>query len=180
MSSPSLQSHIGQRLHVSAEIDPAKTAQLIVDFLQQYLDYAGAAGYVLGVSGGQDSTLCARLAQMAVEAYTRHTGKSTALWAMRLPCGVQSDEADALLALDFIRPTRVVVWNIQEAVEASARAFEKATGTCISDYHKGNIKARERMIAQYAVAGQHGLLVLGTDHAAEAVTGFFTKHGDGA
>ncbi|MBD4935857.1 ammonia-dependent NAD(+) synthetase, partial [Xanthomonas citri pv. citri] len=38
---------------------------------------------------------------------------------------------------------------------------------------------RTRMIAQYAIGGQEGLLVLGTDHAAEAVTGFFTKYGDG-
>jgi NAD+ synthase len=43
----------------------------------------------------------------------------------------------------------------------------------------GNIKARQRMIAQYALAGAHGGFVLGTDHAAEAVMGFFTKYGDG-
>ncbi|GII28639.1 hypothetical protein Pmi06nite_20810 [Planotetraspora mira] len=48
------------------------------------------------------------------------------------------------------------------------------------DFLLGNIKARQRMIAQYAVAGALGGLVVGTDHAAEAVTGFFTKHGDGA
>ncbi len=33
--------------------------------------------------------------------------------------------------------------------------------------------------ARPAIAGERGLLVLGTDHAAEAVTGFYTKHGDG-
>src|SRR5699024_10450061 len=32
---------------------------------------------------------------------------------------------------------------------------------------------------QYAVAGDRGMLVIGTDHAAESVTGFFTKFGDG-
>jgi NAD+ synthase len=36
------------------------------------------------------------------------------------------------------------------------------------------------MVAQYAIAGDRALLVIGTDHAAEAVTGFFTKFGDGA
>ena len=35
------------------------------------------------------------------------------------------------------------------------------------------------MIAQYAVAGGPGYLVVGTDHAAESITGFFTKFGDG-
>ncbi|NKS71573.1 NAD(+) synthase [Rhodococcus hoagii] len=39
---------------------------------------------------------------------------------------------------------------------------------------RGNIKARERMMIQYAIAGELGYLVVGTDHAAEALTGFFT------
>ena len=57
--------------------------------------------------------------------------------------------------------------------------FEKTVGNGISDFHKGNTKARTRMIAQYALAGEHNYLVIGTDHGAESVTGFFTKYGDG-
>ena len=48
------------------------------------------------------------------------------------------------------------------------------------DFSKGNVKARIRMVAQYHVAGMLGGLVLGTDHSAENVTGFYTKYGDGA
>jgi NAD+ synthase len=48
------------------------------------------------------------------------------------------------------------------------------------DLVAGNVRARERMIAQYAVANAVGGLVVGTDHAAEAVMGFYTKYGDGA
>jgi len=48
------------------------------------------------------------------------------------------------------------------------------------DFLLGNIKARQRMIAQYAIAGAARGLVIGTDHAAEALMGFFTKFGDGA
>ncbi len=40
-------------------------------------------------------------------------------------------------------------------------------------------KARERMKAQYSIAGMTKGVVVGTDHAAEAITGFFTKYGDG-
>src|SRR5512142_3273905 len=47
-------------------------------------------------------------------------------------------------------------------------------------FHLGNVKARQRMIAQYALAGATRGLVIGTDHAAEALTGFYTKFGDGA
>ena len=52
-------------------------------------------------------------------------------------------------------------------------------GESLTDFNKGNVKARIRMVTQYAIGGQKGLLVIGTDHAAEAVTGFFTKFGDG-
>ena len=48
------------------------------------------------------------------------------------------------------------------------------------DFVLGNTKARMRMVAQYTIAGAHQGLVIGTDHAAEAVMGFFTKFGDGA
>ena len=58
-----------------------------------------------------------------------------------------------------------------------ASPLERVAGR---DLVRGNLKARMRMAAQYAVAGAHGLLVVGTDHAAEAVMGFFTKYGDGA
>ena len=98
---------------------------------------------------------------------------------MRLPYGVQADEADAQAALAFIRPDRTITVNMKGAVDASSAACAGALGEELRDFVRGNIKARERMIAQYAVAGQEGLLVLGTDHAAEAVTGFYTKFGDG-
>ena len=68
--------------------------------------------------------------------------------------------------------------NIKESVDAMAVAIE-ATGSSMTDFNKGNIKARSRMIAQYALAGAYSGAVIGTDHAAENVTGFFTKFGDG-
>ncbi|MCS5948181.1 NAD(+) synthase [Klebsiella pneumoniae subsp. pneumoniae] len=49
----------------------------------------------------------------------------------------------------------------------------------MSDFVRGNEKARERMKAQYSIAGMTKGVVVGTDHAAEAITGFFTKYGDG-
>ncbi|MGZ7253967.1 NAD(+) synthase, partial [Streptococcus pyogenes] len=56
--------------------------------------------------------------------------------------------------------------------------LEKA-GVPISDFNKGNIKARQRMVTQYAIAGHYAGAVIVTDHAAENLTGFFTKFGDG-
>ncbi|MBD4206915.1 NAD(+) synthase, partial [Xanthomonas citri pv. citri] len=82
-------------------------------------------------------------------------------------------------AMDFVGADQDVTLNIAEAVQGLAAAFAEGVGEPISDYNQGNVKARIRMTAQYAVAGAHGQLVIGTDHAAEAVTGFYTKFGDG-
>ena len=58
-------------------------------------------------------------------------------------------------------------------------ALSKQQERISPDFNKGNIKARSRMIAQYALAGARSGAVIGTDHAAENITGFFTKFGDG-
>lgn len=178
-----LQSQIMADLHVTPTIDPAVEIRRRVDFLVDYLARTGAKGLVLGISGGQDSTLAGRLCQLAVEeiAAARSTdgGATPVFIAVRLPYGVQRDEDDAQLALEFIRPSRAVTFNIAAGVDGIADEFLNATGENVTDFNKGNVKARARMIAQYAIAGQLGYLVVGTDHAAEAVTGFFTKYGDG-
>jgi NAD+ synthase len=173
-----LQTRIIADLNVSPEIDPAEEVRRRVAFLKEYLRRTGAAGFVLGISGGQDSSLAGRLAQLAVDELAEEGVRATFV-AARLPYNVQADEDDAQLALTFIQPQRSVVFNIHRAVDGFEAEYANAVGTPMSDFTKGNVKARARMIAQYAVAGQERLLVIGTDHAAEAVTGFFTKYGDG-
>jgi NAD+ synthase len=173
-----LQARIIEELHVDAVVDPADQVRRRIDFLKEYLAASGAQGLVLGISGGQDSSLAGRLCQLAVEELADE-GRPARFVAVRLPYGVQRDEDDARLALEFIRPAEVVDFNIAEGVDGLAAEYVDATGAQISDFGKGNVKARMRMIAQYALAGEGGLLVVGTDHAAEAVTGFFTKYGDG-
>ena len=173
-----LQHEIIQALHVESTIDPAAQIEARVQFLVDYLASTGAAGLVLGISGGQDSTLAGRLCQLAVERIVA-AGGTAQLIGVRLPYAVQADEQDARLALQFIQPTRTVDFNVKRAVVGFQDEFLDALGERITDFTKGNTKARARMIAQYAIAGQHSALVVGTDHAAEAVTGFFTKFGDG-
>ncbi|WP_085046922.1 ammonia-dependent NAD(+) synthetase, partial [Cronobacter sakazakii] len=134
---------------------------------------------VLGISGGQDSTLAGKLSQLAISELRDETGdQSYQFIAVRLPFGVQFDEKDCQDALAFIQPDKVLTVNIKEAVLASEKALREA-GIELSDFVRGNEKARERMKAQYSIAGMTKGVVVGTDHAAEAVTGFFTKYGDG-
>jgi len=179
-----LRKQILAELGVKATIDPAAEIRDRIDFLKDYLRSSPAQGYVLGISGGQDSTLAGRLCQLAVEEL-RAAGRAATFVAVRLPYGVQADEHDARIALEFIRPDRSVVVNVKPS--ADAVAAESALGLTellggeprLRDFVRGNIKARERMVIQYSIAGQLNMLVAGTDHAAEAVTGFFTKYGDG-
>jgi NAD+ synthase len=173
-----LQATIIEELHVEPVVDPADQVRRRIDFLKDYLEASGAKGLVLGISGGQDSSLAGRLCQLAVDELAAD-GRPARFVAVRLPYGVQHDEDDARLALDFIRPAEVVDFNIAGGVDGLAAEYADAAGARISDFGKGNVKARMRMVAQYALAGEGGLLVVGTDHAAEAVTGFFTKYGDG-
>ncbi|MBH0054576.1 ammonia-dependent NAD(+) synthetase [Salinibacterium sp. SWN139] len=174
----SLQARIIADLNTQPTIDPAGQIRRRIEFLKEYLKASHAKGLVLGISGGQDSSLAGRVCQLAVTEL-RADGIEAQFVAVRLPHGVQHDEDDAQLALDFIEADREVTFNIQRAVDGIATEFADAVGEPITDFNKGNVKARERMVAQYAIAGQLGYLVVGTDHAAEAVTGFFTKFGDG-
>lgn len=175
----SLQQQISDALGVKPEIDPKAEVADRIQFLIDYLRATGANGFVLGISGGQDSTLAGRLAQLAVE-QVRAEGGAAKFIAVRLPYRVQHDAADAEAALDFIDADSSVEVNIQHGVDGIEKDIELALPADMTDFNRGNIKARVRMVTQYALAGHERLLVIGTDHAAEAVTGFYTKFGDGA
>ena len=123
----SLQESIIEQLGVTPTIDATSEITARVDFLADYLKAARARGFVLGISGGQDSTLAGRLAQLAVEKL-RDEGEHATFVAVRLPHGTQSDEADAQLALDFIRPDERVTVNIEPATTAMSRAVADALG----------------------------------------------------
>ncbi|MCX8737082.1 ammonia-dependent NAD(+) synthetase [Lactobacillus sp. B4026] len=176
-----LQKEIIAYEHVLPKIDPQKEIRRSVDFLKNYLKANPfLKTYVLGISGGQDSTLTGKLCQMAITEMRKETGdQSYQFIAVRLPYGVQADAADAADAVAFQQPDQDLIVNIKPAVDAMVASLT-AAGEKISDFNKGNIKARERMVIQYAIAGANNGAVVGTDHAAENFSGFYTKYGDGA
>lgn len=160
-----------------------------VGFIKRQLQSSGLKHLVLGISGGVDSSTCGRLAQLAVnELNTEQATNAYKFIAVRLPFDVQADEDDAQLALDFIKPSHIVTTNIKAGAngihEETLRALNEESLLTASDaqidFSKGNVKARTRMVTQYHIAGIVGGLVIGTDHSAENITGFFTKWGDGA
>lgn len=186
------QAAIAAALKVTPPFADAAAVQAEIErriaFIQHTLRASGLKTLVLGISGGIDSTLAGRLAQLAVEqlrATTERAATSEADYrfiAMRLPYDVQQDEADAQAALAFIRADENVVVNIAATVRALAAELPQleTLSAARRDFVLGNLKARSRMLAQYTLANAENGLVIGTDHAAEAVMGFFTKFGDGA
>ncbi|GAA1104091.1 ammonia-dependent NAD(+) synthetase [Nocardiopsis composta] len=170
-------------LEVAEEFDAREEIERRTAFLAERLTATGARALVLGISGGVDSSTAGRLCQLAAERVRAGGGRAEFI-AMRLPYGVQKDEEDAQRALEFIGPDRVLTVDVKPATDGLADMLDVAglhyASEASRDFVLGNAKARERMAAQYAVAGAVGGLVVGTDHAAEAVTGFFTKFGDGA
>ncbi|ENP8456003.1 ammonia-dependent NAD(+) synthetase [Photobacterium damselae] len=180
---------IRQNMRVLPSIDVEFEIQRRISFIQKKLKVSGSKSLVLGISGGVDSTTCGRLAQLAVEGLNKeHNTTDYQFIAVRLPYGEQQDEDEAQLALQFIQPTHSISINIKTGVDGThASTLDALDGTGLIpkdeakvDFVKGNVKARTRMIAQYEVAGLVGGLVLGTDHSAENITGFYTKFGDGA
>jgi NAD+ synthase len=170
-------------LHVAPVFDAAAELERRVAFLADYLRGTGLKTLVLGISGGVDSLTAGCLAQRAVERL-RASGYNATFIAMRLPYGVQKDEAEAQASLTVIKPDRTITVDIRPAADGMLAALKagdlKFRDAAHEDFVLGNIKARERMVAQFAVAGAHDGIVIGTDHAAEALMGFFTKFGDGA
>lgn len=176
-------------MQVLPQIDPAFEVTRRVNFIKNQLKASGLTTLVLGISGGVDSSTCGRLAQLAIDALNNEENSTQYQFiAVRLPFNQQADEEDAQQALTFIKPTQTVTTNIvlgvegihNEAINALNESQLLNSSNEQIDFSKGNVKARARMTMQYHIAGMLGGLVLGTDHSAENITGFFTKWGDGA
>lgn len=176
------QQDVIRELGVTAQFDADTEREQRVAFLADYLAAQRLRTYVLGISGGVDSSTAGRLAQLAVERL-RERGYEATFVAVRLPYGSQRDEEDAAAALEFIRPDESFTVNIKDPADAMLQSLKRGNVQYVDDFQEdfvlGNIKARQRMIAQYAIAGARAGVVIGTDHAAESVMGFFTKYGDG-
>lgn len=160
-----------------AEIERRKT------FIKNTLKQSGLKVLVLGISGGVDSTTAGRLAQLTVEELRQESGDDGYRFiAVRLPHNSQHDEHDAQDSLKFIRADENDTVNIAASVNGLGEQVThlQKLNDARRDFVIGNIKARIRMVAQFTIANANNGLVIGTDHAAEAVMGFFTKFGDGA
>ncbi|ACA87067.1 ammonia-dependent NAD(+) synthetase [Shewanella woodyi] len=184
-----MKGQILREMKVQPAIEASYEVERRIAFIKLKLKESHTQTLVLGISGGVDSSLAGKLCQLAVEQLNEETSSELYQFiAVRLPYHVQKDEDEAQLACQFISPSKLVTVNIHDGVSGvhqetlsglTSAGIEVCDSTKL-DFVKGNVKARMRMIAQYEIAGLTGGLVVGTDHSAENITGFYTKWGDGA
>ena len=157
----------------------------IVEWLRQRLHHAGARGFVVGLSGGVDSAVVARLCQAAAPAN---------VVGVMMPCHSDpQDEADATLVAD-----RFQIPTIRVDLAPTYDLFTATLGMALLDLPGAqdpgpghgsddprakvplaNIKPRLRMTALYYVANTLNYMVAGTGNRSELAIGYFTKFGDG-
>jgi NAD+ synthase len=181
----SLQQEIIAALGVQPVIDVEVEIRKRVEFLKEYIRKAHVDGLLIAISGGVDSAVTTALCKRATDELSAELGKQYITLGVFQPYAEQEDIADSYAVAQALQLTHVVETNIGDLVDEAALEVEYAMKKIdlirhMSRAGKGNMKARMRMVIQYALAFERNLLVVGTDHASEAITGFFTKYGDGA
>ena len=144
--------------------------KVIEKFVSDYLSETKMKQYVLGLSGGVDSSLVAAITKNAV-------GKDK-LTCIMMP--IESHPSDLEDAIDLANQLDLnyIVIDGSDSYHETVKQFEKQ-GIELDTATKANLKVRIRMTILYAYAQRVGGLVIGTDNADERYTGYFTKYGDG-
>lgn len=147
-------------------------AEAISDWIAERVADAGAAGVVIGLSGGIDSTVTAALA-----------GQAGFVKGICMPCGSHPRDAhDAEASMQFCGEILTKL-DLTSLHGVFAHILGYHTDSDISDDDRilpfANLKARMRMAVLYYFANMENLLVCGTTNKSELLTGYFTKYGDG-
>jgi NAD+ synthase len=147
----------------------SQTASVLIDdithWIRHQITMAGAAGAVLGMSGGLDSSVVAALCKRAL---------GDDVYGLILPCHSDpSDRADALMVAESLDITTETV-DLGPVFDLLVSALPEGGRLPVA-----NLKARLRMIVLYYYANEHSRLVVGSSNKSELLTGYFTKYGDG-
>ena len=144
---------------------------VIVDFTRNYLNNLHLDCYVLGLSGGVDSSLVAAISKKAV-------GKER-LYCLMMPIDSHPSDLNDAIKVANALDLQYFIFDLSDTYHHFVDEFKKV-GIELDQGSLTNLKVRMRMSTLYAFAQNHRGLVLGTDNKDERYTGYFTKYGDGA
>ncbi|KAA0001719.1 MAG: NAD+ synthase [Thermoplasmata archaeon] len=150
------------------EIDPEETTTIIVEFIRTYTEQAGKKSLVIGLSGGVDSAVVAKLATLALGKKNIH-----ALFLPELSTPLKDFEHTSLIANELDLNYETI--DISPLIYSIRRVCKHE----LNEIALGNIKARFRMLLLYEEANTRNSLVCGTSNKTELLIGYFTKYGDG-
>ncbi len=144
---------------------------IIEKFLKDKLEETHMSGYILGISGGIDSSLVAAMANKVCK---------DKLLCVILPCeSLKEDEEDAMKLVHHLNLNYLKI-DLTNTYLTLVEEMEKKLNKSLDLMSKSNTKVRLRMVTLYALASLTHSLVLGTDNKDERYLGYFTKYGDGA
>ncbi len=145
--------------------DAKQTADRIVVWLREQLEESKAKGFVLGLSGGIDSSVVGVLARRATDR----------VLGLLMPCGGVLQDIDYALKLARKFSIETKSADLITVFDTLAEILPKG-----NQLGYANLKPRLRMIVLYYYANLNNYLVLGTSNKTEILLGYFTKYGDGA
>ncbi|QIV94911.1 NAD(+) synthase [Allofrancisella frigidaquae] len=160
-------------MNIVKDFNPTEYSEKLVQWLTDTCINYPAEGFVIGISGGIDSAVCASLLVKTDLPVT----------ALIMP-SENNPEQDIIDALELINKLKIPyhIIPIQPVYESFLQSTQVFTNSQNDRQNviKGNAQARFRMMYLYAYAQQNNRIVVGTDNACEWYMGYFTKFGDGA
>ncbi|WP_117275062.1 NAD(+) synthase [Mycoplasmopsis edwardii] len=138
----------------------------IQNFLKNKLKKANAKGFIVGISGGIDSSL--------VYALAKSVAPNDTLGVIMPIISMTDSDKNHIWELEKAFNDKFLTVDLTKTFESLVSNFDLSNKLAIS-----NIKPRLRMTTLYALAQENDYLVLGTDNADEVFIGYFTKFGDG-
>ncbi|QIV95651.1 NH(3)-dependent NAD(+) synthetase [Allofrancisella inopinata] len=160
-------------MNIVKNFNPKRYSEKLVQWLTDSCIKYPAEGFVIGISGGIDSAVCASLLVKT----------DLPITALIMP-SENNPEQDIVDALELINKLKIPyhIIPIQPVYESFLQSTQVFTNSQNDRQNviKGNAQARFRMMYLYAYAQQNNRIVVGTDNACEWYMGYFTKFGDGA
>ncbi|MFX1561895.1 MAG: NAD(+) synthase [Promethearchaeota archaeon] len=154
---------------MKARYDYERIAKKIENWLRNYLNQSGKSGFILGMSGGVDSSVVAVLCRLVTDETL----------GLILPCGyyISKDISDAQYIAKKCN-IETIEYDLTRTYQSLLEVYGVPQTSAI-DIPLANLKARLRMLTLYYESNKRNLIVVGTGNRTELAFGYFTKYGDG-